>query len=240
MKKQELIGVLILLIVWELFTKLANNYFFPGLELVWANAIIKIELPELFQNLGVTIGKTLASFLVGSFFGIFFGSIISTNKTLSILSSFTIDFMRSLPSIVIFPLFMIVFGINDWTKVLVTAFGVFWIVLFGTVQSVGALDKTKIKYLKIHGANEWQLFRHYIFFVLFQNWLTTLKITLTLSLFITIVLEMFIGSEYGIGKAIVDAKNYYEIPVMYFWIIIAGLVGYALNKIIVLIEKIFA
>jgi ABC-type nitrate/sulfonate/bicarbonate transport system permease component len=172
-------------------------------------------------------------------FGIFVGSVISTNKTLSILSVFTIDFMRSLPSIVVFPLFMILFGINDITKVLVTAFGIFWIVLFSTIQSVVAIDKTKIKYLKVHGASDWQLFRHYIFFVLFQNWLTTLKITLTLSLFITIVLEMFIGSEYGIGKALTDSKNYYEIPVMYFWIIVAGLVGYGLNKTVSLVESRF-
>jgi ABC-type nitrate/sulfonate/bicarbonate transport system permease component len=239
MKKQELIGVLMLLVAWELFARIANNYFFPNLQIIWLESISKVNITNLIQNLGTTVGKTLISFLVGSLFGIITGSVISTNKTLGILSVFTIDFMRSLPSIVVFPLFMILFGINDWTKVLVTAFGIFWIVLFSTIQSIGAIDKTKIKYLKVHGASDWQLFRHYIFFVLFQNWLTTLKITLTLSLFITIVLEMFIGSEYGIGKALTDAKNYYEIPVMYFWIIVAGLVGYGLNKTVSLIENTF-
>jgi ABC-type nitrate/sulfonate/bicarbonate transport system permease component len=239
MKKQELIGVLILLIAWEMFARLANNYFFPNLQIIWLGSISKVNITNLIQNLGTTVGKTLISFLVGSLFGIITGSIISTNKTLGILSVFTIDFMRSLPSIVVFPLFMILFGINDWTKVLVTAFGIFWIVLFSTIQSIGAIDKTKVKYLKVHGANDWQLFRHYIFFVLFQNWLTTLKITLNLTLFITVTLEMFIGSEYGIGKALTDAKNYYEITPMYFWIIVAGLVGYGLNKVVSLVESSF-
>jgi ABC-type nitrate/sulfonate/bicarbonate transport system permease component len=237
MKKQELIGVFIFLIIWELFTKLVNNYFFPSLGVVWGDAVSKVGWLSLFQNLGVTTGKTLISFLIGSIFGLGFGVVISTSKSLIKYCLFGIDFMRSLPITVLFPIFMIIFGVNDITKIFVTSFGIFWIILFGTIQSISTIEEAKIKYLKIHGANDWQLFRHYILFVLFHNWLTNLKIVLNLTLFITITLEMFIGSEYGIGKAITDAKNYYEIPVMYFWIIIAGLVGYGLNKIVGLVEK---
>jgi ABC-type nitrate/sulfonate/bicarbonate transport system permease component len=236
MKKQELIGFILILLFWEVFTKLTDNYFFPSLELVWMEAVSKVGLVSLFQNLGATISKTLISFLIASIFGLGLGVIISSSVSFVKYSLFGIDFMRSLPITVLFPIFMIILGVNDTSKILVTAFGIFWIVLFSTIQSITTIDKAKIKYLKIHGANDWQLFRHYIIFILFHNWLTNLKIVLNLTLFITITLEMFIGSEYGIGKAIVDTKNYYEIPVMYFWIIVAGLVGYGLNKIVVLVS----
>jgi NitT/TauT family transport system permease protein len=233
---QELLGVLILVGCWEIFSKISSNYFFPSLESIFDQSITKVNFQSLYTNLGVTIGKTLVGFGVGSLFGVGAGIFVSSSKPMVKFTVFTIDFMRSLPSIVVFPLFMILFGINDLTKVLVVSFGIFWIVLFNTIQSFATIDNTKIKYLQVHGASSWQLFRHYIFFVLLQNWLTVLKITLTLSLFITIVLEMFIGSEYGIGKALTDAKNYYEIPVMYFWIITAGLIGYSLNKLVNYLE----
>jgi ABC-type nitrate/sulfonate/bicarbonate transport system permease component len=239
MKRQEFIGVLIFLVSWEAFTVLVKSYFFPSLESIVSQSISKITLEVVSQNLGYTVAKTLISFLIGSVLGLMLGSIVSTNVKLIKYSLFTIDFMRSLPITVLFPIFMIVLGVNETSKVLVTSFGIFWIVLFGTIQSISTIEQVKVKYLRIHGANSWELFRHYIIFVLFQNWITTLKITLNLTLFITVTLEMFIGSEYGIGKAIVDAKNYYEIPVMYFWIIVAGLIGYLLNKLVVLVEGSF-
>jgi ABC-type nitrate/sulfonate/bicarbonate transport system permease component len=238
MKKDEIYGILIMLILWELLSRMSNNFFIPN----WWTIILstyQVGWSEFVINIGFTMFKTVTGFLIGNIAGIAIGTFLAANRRIGVLASFGIDFMRSLPSIVVFPLFMILFGINDTTKVLVTSFGVFWIVIFNTIASINTISASKIKYLKIHGSSNWEIVKYYIIFALFQNWLTILKITLNLSLFITIVLEMFIGSEYGIGKALTDAKNYYEIPLMYFYIVIAGLVGYGLNKLVNFIESRF-
>jgi ABC-type nitrate/sulfonate/bicarbonate transport system permease component len=237
MKRYELLGCILLIAVWEVFSRLSQNFFFPSVELIYNEAVTNIRYDEVWRNLSTTIIKTLICFFTGNICGVLVGILISFSKKMVSISTFTIDFMRSLPPIVIFPLFMIVFGINDLTQILVTSFGIFWIVLFNTIQSIDSISKVKIKYLKIHGSSSWDIIRHYIIFVLFKNWLTIFKVNLNLSLFITIVLEMFIGSENGIGKAIIHTKNYYEINQMYFWIIVAGTIGYILNKIMVFIEK---
>jgi ABC-type nitrate/sulfonate/bicarbonate transport system permease component len=238
MKKDEIYGILILLLLWEILSRMSNNFFIPNWFLI-VTSTHQVGWHEFVINIGFTMLKTVTGFLIGNIAGIAIGTFLATNKRIGLLASFGIDFMRSLPSIVVFPLFMILFGINDTTKVLVTSFGVFWIVIFNTIASINTISASKIKYLKIHGSSNWEIIKYYIIFALFQNWLTILKITLNLSLFITIVLEMFIGSEYGIGKALTDAKNYYEIPLMYFYIVIAGLIGYGLNKMVYLIEKRF-
>jgi ABC-type nitrate/sulfonate/bicarbonate transport system permease component len=238
MKKDEIYGILILLLLWEILSRISNNFFIPSWFLI-IRSTYQVGWSEFAINVGFTMLKTVIGFLVGNILGIIIGAFVTTNKRLGLLVSFGIDFMRSLPSIVIFPLFMVLFGINDITKVFVASFGVFWIVIFNTIASINTISASKIKYLKIHGSSNWEIIKYYIIFALFQNWLTILKITLNLSLFITIVLEMFIGSEYGIGKALTDAKNYYEIPLMYFYIVIAGLIGYGLNKLVNLLEKRF-
>jgi ABC-type nitrate/sulfonate/bicarbonate transport system permease component len=236
MKWLEFFGIIFFLLVWELFAQSFRDYFFPSLWLIFGDVILKVSGELIYQNIFSTVFKTILGFLVGGLLGTGVGAIIATRIEFVRFSAFIIDFMRSLPSISVFPLFMIVFGVNDFTKIMVVAFGIFWIMFFSTIQSIQTVSKTKVRYLKIHGATSWEIFRHYIVFVLVRNWLSMIKITLNLSLFTTIVLEMFIGSEYGIGKALTDAKNYYEIPVMYFWIIMAGLVGYGLNKAVNLLE----
>jgi ABC-type nitrate/sulfonate/bicarbonate transport system permease component len=239
MKYNRLLGLIALPLIWEVFCRLYNNYYFPTLDKIFVDSFNSIPLQIVFQNLGLTVFSTLLCFIFGNVLGFIGGIIFSYNQLLGQVSKFTIDFMRSLPSIAVFPLFMVLFGINLTTKIAVAVFGIFWVVIFAIVQSVRSLSEVKMQYLKVHGANHWDLFSHYIIYVLFENWLTLFKITLSLSLFITISLEMFIGSEHGLGKAIIDSKSYYEINQMYFWIILTGLVGYLLNKIISSIQARF-
>jgi ABC-type nitrate/sulfonate/bicarbonate transport system permease component len=156
-----------------------------------------------------------------------------------LLTSSTNDFFSSLPTIVLFPLFMVIFGINDFSKVLVTIFGLFWIVLFNTTNSLQTVSQARIKYMQSLRADSLHIFQHYILFVLTKNWISNARICLNLALLITITLEMVIGSESGIGKQIIDAKNYYEINLMYFWIIVAGMLGYGLNLLVKIIETNF-
>lgn len=197
----------------------------------------KITIQILLTNVWATLSLTLISFLAGNFMGITIGYLISIQKKVSILFVFTNDFFRSLPTIVTFPLFMTVFGINDFSKVLVTTFGLFWIILFNTINSLQTLTQARIKYLKSLNASSVDVLQHCILFILRKNWIVTARVSLSLSLFITTTQEMVIGSNLGIGRAIVDAKNYYEINQMYFWIIVAGILGYVLNWIVLQIER---
>ena len=60
---------------------------------------------------------------------------------------------------------------------------------------------------------------------------------MSLSLVIIIVTEMFIGARSGLGKIIIDAQITYEIPTMYAVILIAGILGYSLNALVLTLEK---
>jgi len=48
---------------------------------------------------------------------------------------------------------------------------------------------------------------------------------------------MFIGTNSGLGRKIIDSQITYEIPTMYATILLTGIIGYLLNLIFKLIEK---
>jgi NitT/TauT family transport system permease protein len=48
---------------------------------------------------------------------------------------------------------------------------------------------------------------------------------------------MFIGTNWGIGHRLIEAQLTYRVPEMYASLIIAGLLGYGLNKGFVAIER---
>jgi ABC-type nitrate/sulfonate/bicarbonate transport system permease component len=237
MTRYQLLGLIFPILLWEGLARLTGSVFVPSFELISSDSWNSIGSESLWNNISITVFKTLIAFMVANLAGLIFGYIFSLRKGLVDSTDFGVDFLRSLPTTALFPLFMIVFGFNEFSKVALNAFGLFWIVLFSTIKAMQTLSTVKVNVFRSLGADQWEIFRHYVLYILLNNFVSAAKITLSMSLYITITFEMFIGSEFGIGKAIVDAKNYYEIPVMYFWIIVAGLVGYGLNKGVVVVEN---
>jgi ABC-type nitrate/sulfonate/bicarbonate transport system permease component len=233
----KIFGLIFPFILWEFLARFSGSIFVPEFELIIGESWNSIGFINFWNNTSITIFKTLIAFAISNLGGLFCGYIFSLRKGVIDSTDFITDFLRSLPTTALFPLFMIAFGFNEFSKVILNSFGLSWIILFSTVKAMGTLSTVKVNVFRSLGADQWEIFRHYVVYILFNNFVSAAKITLSMSLYITITFEMFIGSEYGIGKAIVDAKNYYEIPVMYFWIIIAGLVGYGLNKFVSVVEK---
>jgi NitT/TauT family transport system permease protein len=54
---------------------------------------------------------------------------------------------------------------------------------------------------------------------------------------IVIVAEMFIGTEQGLGKRIIDAQQILNVQDMYASILLTGLLGYSLNMLFLAVEK---
>jgi ABC-type nitrate/sulfonate/bicarbonate transport system permease component len=237
MNRYQLLGLIFPILLWESLARLTGNIFVPSFELILGDSWNNIGWENFWNNASITIFKTMIAFAISNLGGLFCGYIFSLRKGLMDSLDFTTDFLRSLPVTALFPLAMVMFGFNEFSKTTLVAFGLFWIVLFSTIKAMQTLSTVKVNVFRSLGADQWEIFRHYVLYILFNNFVSAAKITLSMSLYITITFEMFIGSEYGIGKSIVDAKNYYEIPVMYFWIIMAGLVGYGLNKIVSILEN---
>ena len=63
------------------------------------------------------------------------------------------------------------------------------------------------------------------------------RVAISLSLIIVIVTEMFIGTEAGLGKRIIDAQLVYQTADMYAAILMTGVIGFILNKIMMLVEN---
>jgi NitT/TauT family transport system permease protein len=237
MNRYQILGLIFPILVWEGLARLSGSVFVPSFMLIIGDSWNSIGLEHLWNNTSVSIFKTLIAFAFANVGGLMLGYIFSLRKGIVDSLDFTTDFLRSLPVTALFPLAMIMFGFNEFSKTTIVAFGLFWIVLFSTIKAMQTLSAVKVNVFRSLGADQWEIFRHYVVYILFNNFVSAAKITLSMSLYITITFEMFIGSEFGIGKAIVDAKNYYEIPVMYFWIIMAGLIGYGLNKAVSVVES---
>jgi NitT/TauT family transport system permease protein len=90
---------------------------------------------------------------------------------------------------------------------------------------------------KIMGANKWQIFHKIIFWESLPHTIVSFRYAISLSLVVIIVTEMFIGTNSGIGKKIIDFQFIYDIKGVYVMIFLTGIIGYFLNKGISILES---
>jgi len=95
----------------------------------------------------------------------------------------------------------------------------------------------RIKAAKTMKVKGFTLFQKIVFPEALPQIFSGMRIAISLSLIIVVVTEMFIGTNFGLGRRIIDAQLVYRISEMYAVIIIAGILGYLINKGFIFGEK---
>jgi NitT/TauT family transport system permease protein len=235
------IGVIGLIVIWYLA--------------VWAEIVEPILLPspvETFEamwkgmaggRLGFdfvkTVYRTAMSILIAAIIAIPLGIVLGSSEKIYRSVEFIIDFFRSTPASAMFPLFLVLFGVGDETKISVAAFGAMLVILFNVAYGVMNARKTRLLAARVMGASRSRVLFDVMLLESLPQTFVGLRNGVSLALVIVVVAEMFIGSVDGLGHRVFEAQQLFEMPDMYAAILAAGALGYGLNLMFLLVEKRF-
>jgi NitT/TauT family transport system permease protein len=186
-----------------------------------------------------TVERTTYSIVIAAIVAIPLGILLGSSERLYRSVEFVIDFFRSTPASAMFPLFLVIFGVGDETKILVASFGASLVILFNVSYGVMNARKTRILAAKVMGAPRLRVLTDVVLLESLPQTFVGLRNGVSLALVIVIVAEMFIGSVDGLGHQVIDAQMLFEMPEMYAAIFVAGALGYAFNLMFLIIEKRF-
>jgi len=234
------VGVVGLVAIWSLVT--------------WRQWVDPVLLPSLIATfdslwrgmqgtLGFdflkTVYRTAASTLIATVIAIPLGIVLGSSERLYRSLEFVIDFFRSTPASAMFPLFLVLFGVGDETKIAVAAFGAILVILFNVAYGVMNARKTRLLAAKVMGASRWRVLFDVMLLESLPQTFVGLRNGVSLALVIIVVAEMFIGSQDGLGHSVFEAQQLFDMPRMYAAIFAAGALGYGLNLLFLLIERRF-
>ena len=186
-----------------------------------------------------TVERTTYSIFIASVVSIPLGIFLGSSERLYRSVEFIIDFFRSTPASAVFPLFLVIFGVGDETKILVASFGAALVILFNVSYGVMNARKTRLLAAKVMGASKFRVLIDVMLLESMPQTFIGIRNGVSLALIIVIVAEMFIGSVDGLGYRIIDAQMLFEMPDMYAAIFVAGALGYGFNLLFLIIEKRF-
>jgi NitT/TauT family transport system permease protein len=239
MNKFTLIGIFSIFLIWTVVTQfnIIDSFFLPHPEEVILKLLTLLQNGELNTDITLTSIRVIFSFCLAGLLGIPIGLFIGSNEKIYNSTEIIIDFIRSTPAPAIFPLFLLIFGVDDKSKIALAVFCISAIIMFNTAQGVRNSKKPRIEAVKLMGASKMQIFKEITFWEALPQTIVGLRTSISLSLTLIILTEMFIGTQYGLGRRIIDYQYTYSITSLYATILLTGILGYLLNQIFASLEK---
>jgi NitT/TauT family transport system permease protein len=192
-----------------------------------------------WSDLLVTLRRAAVGFALAALAGIPLGLLFGVFASAYDLMSANVDFLRSIPTAALLPLFIVFFGIGDLSKIAVVFFGCVFIFLIGALYGArgGPESAARKSAVRVMGATPLQEF----FVVVVPESLLTvaasLRLAASLALVLAVFTEMFLGAEDGIGRRLIDVYLSFSIPAMYVYIVTLGLIGVLVNKALEALES---
>lgn len=236
---KPLIGIGVLLLLW--WALAVSGFINPVLlptPFATARALVAgFADGDLGQDMLVTLWRTVVAFALASLMAIPLGIALGADAKIYRSFEFVIDFFRSTPVSAIFPLFLVLFGVGDRTKIAIAIFGAGLVILFNVAYGVMNSRRTRVMAAQLMGASKLRTLADIYFWESLPQTFVGLRNGISVALVIIIVAEMFIGSSDGLGYLLVQSQMTFDMPTLYAAIFCAGALGYAMNWLFLVIER---
>lgn len=231
-------SILIFLLLWEFIPRigLVDTIFLPPVSKVALAFWNLIITGELLTHIGVSLMRSLLGFGLGLSVAIPLGLLIGWFKGFEYFIDPLVQTFRQTSTLALFPVFILLFGIGEVSKVAVIFWGVQWAVLLNTISGVKNVEPLLIKSARSMGISPASLFVKVILPASLPSILTGIRLSATHSILVLIAAEM-LGANAGLGYLLFFAEANFLIPKMYAAIITMSLLGLIVNYALVMFEK---
>lgn len=235
--------VLVLLALWEGLSRLGllNAYHFPRPSKLAVTLwdLASVGFPRgitVWQHIGATVWRILQGYLLATVVAIPLGLIIGSASALDKATGALITFARSIATISLLPLAVAWFGVGELTRVLLIAYGCFWIIITNVIEGVKQVDPQLINAGRMLGANRNQIFRRVILPATLPRIFAGMKVALGIAFMVIVAVEM-IGTSQGLGALIMEARTFYRSDAAIVGMVFIALFGFSLAKILDWVER---
>lgn len=233
------LSVVLFLVLWELAPRLGwiNSTFVAPPSVVLQTIWEMLKSGEILTHIGVSLGRAFLGFSLAGVIGIPLGLLLGGSfKTFQRILTPLLRLLGEVNPFSLFPVFILLFGIDELSKVAMIFWVCQWPVIFNTTAGVKDVDPLLIKSAKSMGADRKTLLFKVVFPSAAPNIFHGLKLSSGWAFFILIAAEM-IGASSGLGWLVWNAQVNFQIPKLFAATVTISILGLAINKIFNLLEN---
>jgi NitT/TauT family transport system permease protein len=237
------LAVVLFLALWEfgplLLASQSTRVFLPPLHEVLAAGAKLLESGQLQNHLQASLTRSVSGFSIAVVSAVVLGLLIAWYGWLSSFLNPLLELFRNTATLALLPVFTLLLGIGEESKITIVAYAAFFPVLLNTIAGVRTVDPLLIRAAKSLGLNSFRLFQKVILPSAVPTIFTGIRMAGTSSILVLIAAEM-VGAKAGLGYLIVNAQMSFLIPDMYAGILTVSILGLLVNFILVALERHFS
>jgi ABC-type nitrate/sulfonate/bicarbonate transport system permease component len=230
--------VLGVLVVFDLLPRLGliSNDSFPPISKTLRTLADQATTSEFWTAVWNTLEGWALGLGIAAALAIPLGIALGSSRLLYRASRGVIEFLRPVPSVALIPLAILVYGTGLKSKVFLAAFAAFWQLIVQVIYGVQDVDPVATDTARSFGFSRWQRLVRVTLPSAVPYIATGLRIASAVSLILTVTAELVIGSA-GLGRSINVARSGGDVQLMYALIVATGLLGWALNSLLLRVER---
>ncbi|MDH2413088.1 ABC transporter permease [Nocardioides sp. CER19] len=238
---KRVIAVVAFLALWQIAPKagwVEPAFLPPFTEVVQALQRLAAD-GTLWTDIVASLHRSLTGFLVANAIAIPLGLLIAWYKTVAEVLSPLLTVFLNTAAVALIPVFTLILGIGDFSKIAMIAYACFWVVLFNTISGARNVDPLLVKSARSLGLSNLSLFRKVVLPAALPAIFTGVRLSGAASMMVLITTE-FVGAKAGLGYLIISAENNFQIPEMYAGILTISVIGVGFNYLLLLLERRFS
>lgn len=230
--------LILFFILWEIapLTGIVSPIFFPP----FSKAVIALKglvlSGELFGHIGVSMQRALTGFVLAVVVAVPLGFLMGRYSRLEKITDLFIQCLRNTPHFALLPVFIMVLGIGEASKIAITFLAALWFLLINTISGVKCVDPLYIKAARSMGSSDTEIFAKVILPATIPSIVSGARLGVKSSLMAVIGAEM-LAAKSGLGFFIQNSHLMYRIPEMYAGILTLAIFGLLINYLLVWLEK---
>ncbi|MEX1907994.1 ABC transporter permease [Janibacter sp. Y6] len=236
-------AVVAFLLLWELgpqyLLESSRAVFLPPLHVVLEALWDLVRTGQLQEHLTASLTRSAIGFGLAVVVGVTVGIAVAWYEGLRELLTPLLELFRNTAALALLPVFTLLLGIGELSKVSVVAYAAFFPVLLNTVAGVRTVDPLLVRAARTLGLSNLQLFAKVVLPSAVPTIFTGIRMAGTASILVLIAAEM-VGAKAGLGYLIVNAQSSFQIPQMYAGILTVSVFGLVVNTALVRLERRFS
>jgi ABC-type nitrate/sulfonate/bicarbonate transport system permease component len=229
---------IVLLILWEIAarTGLIDARILPAPTVVIATIFEMLKNEDLAGNTWATVLRFVIGMVAGVIPGVFLGLSMGLFRWFGIVLGPVIAVFYNVPRIALFPLVLILVGLNETSNILMIALGPFFTMLITSMGAVMNVDQIYRDVAKNFNAKPSHLYFMVTLPAVAPALMDGLRISVGLGLLGTIAVE-FLTGDTGLGHLIWNSWQVLSLKQSMAGLVVAALVGYLFYASLALLER---
>ncbi|UQY35251.1 ABC transporter permease subunit [Pseudomonas fulva] len=195
-----------------------------------------IRSGELLRHLLVSLQRAVTGLGIGVAIGVSAALITGLSKRGEIALDSPMQMLRTIPSLALVPLFILWFGIGEFTKVALIVMGTTFPIYLNLFAGIRNIDPKLVEAANTLGLNRRELICHVILPGALPSFFVGLRYSLGISWLALVFVEQ-INTTAGIGFLASDARDFMRTDVIVICLLIYSLLGLLIDGLIRTLER---